>query len=182
MKGRTILVIAVTAFLMLWLVITVRTSRTSDRSPSAASNRDNSQANIAPPFELKTLDGRTLKLSDFRGRVVVLNFWATWCAPCRVETPWLVESYRQYQQRGLEIVGISMDDGGTHPVEKFVQEMNVNYPVLMGSNSVSDSYGGLRFLPQTFFIDRDGRIERHTMGLTSRSDLEDDIKRLLHLK
>ena len=82
----------------------------------------------------------------------------------------------------MEIVGISMDDGGTHPVEKFVQEMNVNYPVLMGSNSVSDSYGGLRFLPQTFFIDRNGRIERHTMGLTSRSDLEDDIKRLLHLK
>jgi len=75
-----------------------------------------------------------------------------------------------------------MDDGGTHPVEKFVQEMNVNYPVLMGSNSVSDSYGGLRFLPQTFFIDRDGRVERHTTGLTSRSDLEDDIKRLLHLK
>jgi peroxiredoxin len=182
MKGRTILVIAVTVFLMLLLVIIVRTSRTSDPAPSAANNPANSQADMAPPFELKTLDGRTLKLSDLRGKVVVLNFWATWCAPCRVETPWLVELYRQYQRKGLEIVGVSLDDGGTHPVEKFVQEMKVNYPVLMGSNSVSDSYGGLRFLPQTFFIDRDGRIERHTIGLTSRSDLEDDIKRLLNLK
>ena len=182
MQRRTILVITVTAFLMSLLFIVIRTSRRSDPAPSAANNRDNSHAEMAPPFELKTLDGHTLNLSDFRGKVVVLNFWATWCAPCRVETPWLVELYRQYQQRGLEIVGISMDDGGTHPVEKFVQEMNVNYPVLMGSNSVTDSYGGLRFLPQTFFIDRDGRIERHTMGLTSRSDLEDDIKHLLHLK
>ena len=182
MKARTILLVAVTAFLGLLLFIIIRTLRSSGPTPSAANNLDKTHANMAPPFELKTLDGRTVHLSDFPGKVVVLNFWATWCAPCRVETPWLVALYRQYQQRGLEIVGISMDDGGTRPVEKFVQEMNMNYPVLMGSNSVSDSYGGLRFLPQTFFIDRDGRIERHTIGLTSRSDLEDDIKRLLDLK
>src|SRR5438105_3752803 len=89
----------------------------------------NSQPKPAPQFELKTLDGRVVKLLDFRSKAVILNFWATWCAPCRVETPWLVELYHDYKGEGLEIVGISMDDGGPHLVEKFVHEMNVNYTV-----------------------------------------------------
>jgi len=161
--------------------IGVRRSRTSGSTSSDDASGANSLTKAAPQFELKTLDGRVVKLSDFRGKALVLNFWATWCAPCRVETPWLEELYGQYRERGLEIVGISMDDGGTHPVEEFAREMNVNYTVLRGNNSVSDSYGGLRFLPQTFFIDRDGNIQRQNMGLKSKSDLENDIKRLLHI-
>jgi len=180
MNRRTIVLIALVAFLAVLVSVAVRSPRNSNPIPSTA----NGLANIkpAPEFELKTLDGRVMKLSDFRGKAVVMNFWATYCSPCRVETPWLVELYRHYKPLGLEIVGISMDDGGQHLVEKFAQEMNVNYTILIGNHSVSDRYGGLRFLPQTFFIDRDGNIESQTLGLRSRSDLEHDIRRLLHSK
>jgi peroxiredoxin len=182
MNRGTIVFITVAAFLILLVSIAVRSSRSSSPTLSTASNGANTDAKPAPQFELKTLDGRVVKLSDFRGKAVILNFWATWCAPCRVETPWLVQLYRDYNGQGLEIVGISMDDGGPHLVEKFVHEMNVNYTVLMGNNSVSETYGGLRFLPQTFLIDRDGNIVSQTLGPRRKNDLENDIKRLLDIK
>jgi peroxiredoxin len=133
----------------------------------------------APDFTLQSLDGRTMRLSDLRGKVVVLNFWATWCAPCRVEMPWLVELSRQYRAQGVEAVGVSMDDPGQeHEVAKFARERNVDYTILLGNNAVGDAYGGARFLPQTFFIDRDGRIVRNTVGITTESDLEKNIREL----
>jgi peroxiredoxin len=171
----------ITVFLIL-MFIGIRSSRTSNSTSPVATGGTNSHAQAAPEFQLKTLDGLAVKLSDFRGKAVVLNFWATWCAPCRVETPWLVDLYRKYKEQGLEIVGISMDEGSPEHVEKFVREMNVSYTVLMGNNSVSDSYGGVRFLPQTFFIDRDGEIASQRLGLKSKNDLENDIKRLLHVE
>src|ERR1700681_1544743 len=139
----------------------------------------NEQTMIAPDFELKALDGRTVKLSDFRGEAVVLNFWATYCAPCRVETPWLTDAYRQYKTQGLEIVGVSMDDGGQQQVSDFVKEMNVNYTILIGNHTVGDAYGGARFLPQTFLIDREGRIVKIVLGIQSKGDFEENIRQLL---
>jgi peroxiredoxin len=133
----------------------------------------------APEFALHTLDGRSIKLSGLRGKVVVLNFWATWCAPCRVEMPWLVDFSRRYQPQGLEIVGVSMDDGDRDRVAAFVRARDVNYTIVLKDKAVSDAYGGLRFLPQTFFIGRDGKVIKWTYGVRGKDDFEDDIRQAM---
>jgi peroxiredoxin len=141
---------------------------------------DKSQTATAADFELKTLDGRAVKLSDFRGKTVVLNFWATYCGPCRVEMPWLNDLYKQYRSQGLEIVGVSMDDDGEQQrVADFVREIGVNYTILLGNHTVGEAYGGARFLPQTFFINRDGQIKGSATGMKSKSEFEDVIRKLL---
>lgn len=130
----------------------------------------------APEFDLYTLDGRSVKLSSLRGKVVVLNFWATWCAPCRVEMPWLVDFSRRYQREGLEIVGVSVDDGDPERVAAFVRAINVNYTIVLKDKAVSDAYGGLRFLPQTFFIGRDGKVVKRTYGVRGKDEFENDVR------
>src|ERR1700730_18386155 len=100
------------------------TSKSQTTNPAADAN---GHSRVAPDFELKSLDGLTVKHSDFRGKAVVLNFWATYCAPFRVETPWLTDFYRQYKTQGLKIVGVSMDDGDQQQVDDFVKEIKVNY-------------------------------------------------------
>jgi len=142
----------------------------------------NEQIRQASDFELKSMEGRTVKLSDFRGKAVVLNFWATWCASCRVETPWLIELSKKYKKEGLEVIGVSMDDGDQNQVANFVQEWKVDYTVLHGTPAVGDQYGGLKFLPQTFFIDRNGKIIKTASGMPSKKDLENEIRQLLQGK
>lgn len=135
---------------------------------------------VAPDFQLNTLDGKPVKLSAYRGKAVLLNFWATWCGPCKVETPWLVDFYKQYQPQGLEIVGVSMDDDGSNDeIAKFVKEMNINYTIVQGTEKVADAYGGIDGLPISFFIDRNGKVVDMTIGLRGKRDLEDDIKKAL---
>jgi peroxiredoxin len=133
----------------------------------------------APEFALHTLDGRSVRLSALRGKVVLLNFWATWCAPCRVEMPWLVEFSGRYQRQGLEIVGVSVDDGDRDRVAAFVRARNVNYTIVLKDKAVSEAYGGLRFLPQTFFIGRDGKVIKWTYGVRGKDAFEDDIRQAL---
>jgi len=130
----------------------------------------------AAEFALQSLEGRQVRLADFRGKAVLLNFWATWCQPCKIEMPWFEELQKQYGPQGLQVVGIAMDDVGKDEIAKFAKEMGVNYPILLGTESVGDAYGGVQFLPSTFFIDRDGKIVDHIFGLKSRSEIEDDIK------
>ena len=150
------------------------------RSANPMSQGYGSANRMAPDFELTTLDKRTFKLSDFRGKPIILNFWATYCGPCRVEMPWLVEIYKQYQPQGLEIVGVSMDDEGEQQkVSDFVREVGVDYTVLIGNHMVGDAYGGARFLPQTFFIDRGGHIAASVTGMKSKSEFETIVKQLL---
>ena len=179
MKSRTFIILGVITVVTLSIYGSLRASRIFHSQAAASGSVDGATLEPAQEFELKSLDGRTMKLSDFRGKVIVLNFWATWCAPCRVETPWLVDLYRQYKEQGLEVVGVSMDDGDQEQVADFVKEMGINYTVLMGSHAVGDAYGGLRFLPQTFFIGRDGKIIKHSFGTNSKSDFEDAIKQSL---
>jgi len=134
----------------------------------------------APDFELPSLDGSHVKLSELRGKPVLLNFWATWCAPCRVEMPWLVELDEKYRDRGLRIVGVSMDDlGETQEVARFAKERGVKYQVLLGDSATADAYGGVRFMPQSFFINPSGKITKTTTGLTDQKDLEAGVKGLL---
>src|ERR1700760_894306 len=110
----------------------------------------------APDFTLEQLNGGNLKLSDLRGKAVLLNFWATWCGPCKIETPWLVEMQNQYGHQGLQVIGVAMDDSGKDEISKFAKDMGVNYPVLLGKEAVGDEYGGVPALPESFFIGRDG--------------------------
>ena len=133
----------------------------------------------APDFTLEKLNGGNLKLSDLRGKAVLLNFWATWCGPCKIETPWLVEMQNQYGNQGLQVVGVAMDDSGKDEISKFAKDMGVNYPVLLGKEAVGDEYGGVPALPESFFIGRDGKIVERIIGLKGKAEIEDAIKKAL---
>jgi cytochrome c biogenesis protein CcmG/thiol:disulfide interchange protein DsbE len=133
----------------------------------------------APGFSLKDADGKIVQLSDFRGKVVLLNFWATWCDPCRLEIPWFVEFERQHKAKGFAVVGVSMDDDGWTAVKPFIAETGINYRVLLGDDKVAESYGGIDALPTSFIIDREGRIAAVHIGLVSKSRYEDDLQQLL---
>jgi thiol-disulfide isomerase/thioredoxin len=134
----------------------------------------------APDFTLDALDGTSMRLSDLRGKAVLLNFWATWCSPCKIEMPWFVELQKQYGPQGLQIVGVAMDDSGKDEIAKFAKDMGVNYPVLIGKEAVGDAYGGVPALPETFFIGRDGKIVDRIIGLKGRTDIEESIKKALN--
>src|SRR5215475_7630391 len=103
----------------------------------------------APDFTLESLDGKNVTLSAYHGRAVLLNFWATWCGPCKIEMPWFVELQKEYGPQGLEIVGVAMDDASKDDIAKFVKEMGVNYPILIGKEDVGNQYGGVNVLPTT---------------------------------
>jgi thiol-disulfide isomerase/thioredoxin len=134
----------------------------------------------APDFTLETLDGKSVSLSSLRGKAVVVNFWATWCGPCKIETPWLVELQNQYGAQGLQIVGVAMDDSGKDEIARFAKDMGMNYPVVLGREAVGQAYGGVDALPESFFIGRDGKIVDKIMGLEGRSEIEDAIKKALN--
>ncbi len=133
---------------------------------------------LAPEFSLPELGGQTLDLSAYRGKVVLLDFWATWCDPCREEIPHFVELQNKYRDQGFEIIGISMDDGPA-PVRDFYQQFHMNYPVAMGNAKTGELYGGVLGLPIAFLIDRDGRIETKHIGATDLSAFEREIEALL---
>jgi len=140
------------------------------------------QSTIAPDFSLESLDGKTTHLSDFRGKAVLLNFWATWCGPCKIEMPWFVDLQNQYRSQGFQIVGVAMDDGSKEDIAKFAKDMGVNYPILIGKDSVGDAYGGVPALPQSFLIARDGKIVDKIVGLRGKAEIEDSIKKALNTR
>ncbi|MGC2546919.1 MAG: TlpA disulfide reductase family protein, partial [Silvibacterium sp.] len=142
-----------------------------------------------PSFTLKDTSGHKVSLSDYKGKAVIVDFWATWCAPCKIEIPWLEQFHNQYASQGLEILGISEDDLDPEDKAKLLQEkqgiankaaqLKINYPVLIDDASVSTPYGGIDGLPTTFFIDRSGKVVASTVGLASRDMIEADIKKAL---
>jgi peroxiredoxin len=134
----------------------------------------------APDFTLTALDGRKVKLSDFRGKAVLLNFWATWCPPCKVEMPWFEDLQKQYAKDGLVVLGVARDDTEPSAIAKFASELGVNYPVLLGTDQVSDDYGDVQYLPTTFYISRDGTIVDKMTGLLDRKDIEEAVKKTLN--
>jgi thiol-disulfide isomerase/thioredoxin len=166
-----LVVVALVAAAMLYFG--VHMSRRSGPTPLVT------KASPAPDFTLESLDGKSLRLSDLRGKAVLLNFWATWCGPCKIETPWLVELQNQYGSQGLQVVGVEMGDDAKDDIAKFAKDMGVNYPVLIGKEAVGEAYGGVPALPETFFIGRDGKIVDKIIGLKGRSEIEDSIKRAL---
>jgi peroxiredoxin len=138
------------------------------------------QGVTAPDFTLVSLDGRKVSLSDFRGKAVLLNFWATWCPPCKVEMPWFVELQKQYAKDGLVVLGVAMDDSEPATIAKFASSLGVNYPVLLGTDKVSDDYGDVQYLPTTFYIGRNGTIVDKMTGLLDRKDIESAVQKALN--
>lgn len=132
----------------------------------------------APGFELTTLDGKTAKLADYHGKAVLLNFWATYCGPCRIEMPWFVDLQNKYAAQGLQIIGIDDEDATKQTVKDYIDQVGTNYPILLGKDAVADAYG-VEGLPTTFFIDRDGKVVDQTLGLASKKELEDRIQRAI---
>ncbi|MGH9663240.1 MAG: TlpA disulfide reductase family protein, partial [Bryobacteraceae bacterium] len=144
--------------------------RWSSHSAEAKANvKSEGDRKSAPDFALKDANGATVHLSDYKGKVVLLNFWATWCGPCRVEIPWFLQFEREYKDRGFAVVGVSMDDDGWESVKPYIAEQKINYRILLGDDSVSNLYGGVDSLPTTFLIDRSGRVAAVHVGLVGRS-------------
>jgi thiol-disulfide isomerase/thioredoxin len=145
----------------------------------------------APDFMLEDLNGNKVSLADYKGKALLINFWATWCGPCKLETPWLVELRNQYAGKGFEILGVDAEDDEVTPddragwakdkalVERFVKQEKMPYPVLMGGDSISKTYGGLDAMPTSFWVDRSGKVIAAQMGITSKDDMEAKIKKAL---
>lgn len=154
-------------------------STSSQVRGGAPSVRPAGQRNTAPDFTLRDADGRTVRLSDYKGKVVLLNFWATWCGPCKFEIPWFIEFERKLKDQGFAVLGVSMDEDGWDAVRPFVASLGVNYRILLGTEMMADQFGGVAALPTSFLIDREGRIAATHVGLVSRRDYEDDLGALL---
>jgi len=175
-KRDPVVIIVVAMVVALMLVFGLNLAH---RTKSNAASNVQLKDGMAPDFTLQSLDGKSVRLADFRGKAVLLNFWATWCAPCKIEMPWFVELQKQYGPDGLQVVGVAMDDASPKDIGDFAKQMGVNYPVLIGQESVGDAYGGVQFLPENFYIDRNGKVVDRAFGLKGRGEIEDEIKRII---
>ena len=148
-------------------------------SVSAASVKPDKERKAAPEFTLKDAEGKMVHLSDYKGKVVLLDFWATWCGPCKIEIPWFVEMQRRNKDRGFEVIGVAMDDEGWEVVKPFASQVGINYRLIMGNDQTAQAYGGVDALPTTFLIDRTGKIAATHVGLSSKKDFENGVEELL---
>jgi cytochrome c biogenesis protein CcmG/thiol:disulfide interchange protein DsbE len=133
----------------------------------------------APEFALKDADGKIVRLEEYKGKVVLLDFFATWCGPCKIEIPWFMEMERANKDKGFSVLGVSMDDEGWEVVKPFLADLGVNYRVVIGNDATAQIYGGVDSLPTTFLIDRNGKIAAIHIGLASKKVFEDGIQQLL---
>jgi peroxiredoxin len=133
----------------------------------------------APDFTLNDAAGVPVRLSEFRGKVVLLSFWATWCVPCRTEIPWFMEFQKTYGDRGLVVLGLSLDDDGWKPVKLYIDEMKIDYRVMVADKDIAPLYGGLKSIPVTLIIDKAGRIAVTHVGLCPKDEYEAAINSML---
>jgi peroxiredoxin len=151
----------------------------TSQSDSPAGSDVGRDRRSAPDFVLRDLNGKSVKLSDFRGKVVIVDFWATWCPPCRMEIPHFVALQKQYKSQGLEIIGVSLDQGGVQVVKPFAEQNQINYTMLVDGMSVASMYGGIQSIPTTFVLDKNGRIVQKLVGYNDRSVFDALAKTLL---
>jgi cytochrome c biogenesis protein CcmG/thiol:disulfide interchange protein DsbE len=161
------------------------------RRSGAASAPRITQSTVAPDFSLEMLGGTTMRLSDLRGKAVLLNFWATWCGPCKLETPWIVELRNKYAPQGFEVIGIDAESDDLPPtdtaglakdkaaVAEFVKMEHMPYPVLLGGDGLVNPYGGLDAMPTSFYVDRNGTVVAAQMGISSEEDMEAKIRKIV---
>jgi cytochrome c biogenesis protein CcmG/thiol:disulfide interchange protein DsbE len=134
---------------------------------------------MAADFTLTDASGAAIRLSDFRGKVVLLNFWATWCVPCSAEVPLLVGLRQEYRHKGFEVLGVSLDEDGWKSVRPYIEERHVNYPVVLVNDDLARAYGGLDSVPLTLIIDKSGHIAARHLGLCRKDEYEADIQAVL---
>ena len=137
---------------------------------------------MAPDFELLNLEGEKVSLSQYKGKIVILDFWATWCPPCRKEIPHFIELQNEYRDKGVEIVGLSLDEGGLGDVAPFAEKFGINYTMLLDGQQVAEAYGGIRGIPTTFVIAPSGEIVKRYEGYRDKAVFEEDIRALLDRK
>lgn len=137
------------------------------------------EARPAPPFAVKTLDGKPLRLADLKQKPVVVDFWATWCGPCRASMPHLSTMQSRYGKQGLTVIGLSVDESGPQGVRKFAQQLGVKFTLAMANDDVLDAYGPIRSIPTTFFIARNGDIVRRVVGYIDSETMEDYVREIV---
>ncbi|HKE56697.1 MAG TPA: TlpA disulfide reductase family protein [Pyrinomonadaceae bacterium] len=138
------------------------------------------QAQQAPPVVLKDLTGRTVRIDAFKGKVVMLNFWATWCPPCRAEMPGLIKWQREFQEKGLQVVGITYPPTKVQDVRQFTRRIKVNYPILLGSKETKALFDSSEIMPVTIIIDRNGMVKDRIEGIILPEEFEQKVKPLLN--
>src|SRR5665811_2003464 len=147
----------------------------------AVNLKSETQRKQAPNFSLKDANGNPVNLSDYRGKVVLVNFWATWCGPCEIEIPWFVEFEQKYRDQGFAVLGLSMDDDGWKAVRPYIASHKINYRVMIASEVVSQQFGDIEALPTSFVLDRQGRIATNHVGLVDKRDYQNEILKLLEV-
>lgn len=175
MSSRLLRIISLAAFCSVGvLLIGYHSPWAASADVKAAKDRT-----AAQDFTLKDANGATIKLSAYKGKVVLLNFWATWCGPCRVEIPWFGEFENKYKAQGFAVLGVSMDEDGWEAVRPYMRRIGMNYTSVIADQTVIQRYGGLESLPETLMIDREGRIAARHVGITEKGNYESEIVELL---
>jgi thiol-disulfide isomerase/thioredoxin len=173
--------------LLLVLVVLASFAAVFSGCKSDGASRPKTLAN-EPEVTFKDLQGKDVPLAGLKGKVVVVNFWATWCEPCQVEIPWMIGFQQKYADKGFTLLGVAMDEEGKSAVEPFVQKsqfdvdgkkMAMNYPIMLGNDDLAAKFGGLLGLPTSIVISRDGKVVKRYIGLASQDDLDKEIKSLL---
>ncbi|HVB58681.1 MAG TPA: TlpA disulfide reductase family protein [Candidatus Acidoferrales bacterium] len=162
-------------------------SRKNGQASATASSAKSTRAN-EPDVTFKDLQGNNVPLASFKGKVVLVNFWATWCEPCRTEIPWMIDYQQKFGSKGFTLLGVAMDDEGKKVVQPFVEKtqfdvdnhsMAMDYPIVLGNDAIASKFGGLIGLPTSVLLSRDGKIEKRYIGLVNREELDKEIQSLL---
>jgi cytochrome c biogenesis protein CcmG/thiol:disulfide interchange protein DsbE len=184
---KVLLIVSTVLVLIVATVYADRATRVKVKVPSstAVPTSDAPDGKPAPEVTFKDLDGKSGTLGQYKGKVVLVNFWATWCDPCYVEIPWLIEMQQKYEAKGFTVLGISMDEEGKTAVAPFLakerfsvngQKLPMNYPIVIGNDEVADKFGGLLGYPTSFLISRDGKIVKKVQGLVSYDEIAKAIE------
>jgi thiol-disulfide isomerase/thioredoxin len=177
---KTLIIVLIVAAVVVGTWSADRATRVSVKTRAASAPKTALAGKPAPDLKFKDLEGKQVALSDLKGKVVFLNFWATWCDPCRIEIPWLIEMQAKYGPQGFTVVGVAMDDEGKSVVAPFLekerfdvngQKLPISYPILLGSDDAAEKFGGILGYPTSFLLSRDGRIIEKFQGLQSEDEL-----------
>jgi peroxiredoxin len=177
--GLTAIVVIVLGYLFIGSSSDQKKSKSSSVNASVASVKESVQYPAAPDFALPDLNGNTVSLSDFKEKVVFLNFWATWCPPCRAEIPYFIELIDKYEEEGFVVLGVALDPREFDKVQPFVDQMGINYPVVLDKTGASNLYGGIYSIPTTFVVNREGKVVEQIVGSRPKAEFEKLIKKWL---